>query len=344
MNLNFNNWACRLILILAVVSATNLCLKAQDPIFSQFYNAPLQLNPAFAGISDAPRFALNYRNQWPLFKDNFQTYSTYSLSYDQYFSKYSSGIGIVVLGDDAGGGFVKSTRAGFIYSYNLKLYSGLFLKSGIEVGLIQTNYDWDRFIFGDQLDEVSGPVGPGGTVFPSDETEPEKTNSTNLDLSFGSMVYTPDYYAGFTLKHINTPDISILGINDNLFEGLPLRWSLHAGAQFLLNNNSGIRTFLSPNALFVKQGDYIQINAGSYISFGSFFTGLWYRHANTNPDALILTAGLKKGMLKIGYSFDYTISKFGIANGGSHELGIVIDLGFNKKKKRDFNDCFQLFR
>ena len=39
--------------------------QAQDPEFSQYYAAPLYLNPAFAGTSVDHRFIANYRNQWP---------------------------------------------------------------------------------------------------------------------------------------------------------------------------------------------------------------------------------------------------------------------------------------
>jgi len=40
-------------------------MDAQDPIYSQYYTAPLQLNPAFAGNTDYPLFHANYRLQWP---------------------------------------------------------------------------------------------------------------------------------------------------------------------------------------------------------------------------------------------------------------------------------------
>ena len=56
--------------------------NAQDPAFTQFYANPLYLNPAMAGSHGCPRFALNYRNEWPQLSGN---YVTYSASYDQYF-------------------------------------------------------------------------------------------------------------------------------------------------------------------------------------------------------------------------------------------------------------------
>lgn len=54
-------------------------VKAQDPVFTQFYAAPLQLNPAFAGNTYAPFITVNYRNQWSGF-NSFKTYVTYAAS------------------------------------------------------------------------------------------------------------------------------------------------------------------------------------------------------------------------------------------------------------------------
>jgi len=330
--------------IVLVLFATVEVVDAQDPIYSQFYNAPLQLNPALAGISSAPRFAINYRNQWPFVDQSFQTYSTYSVAYDQYFDEFNSGIGVMILGDDAGNGLIKTNKISLIYSYNLVIENDLFVKGGIEVSALQTRYGWDQFVFGDQLDERFGLNTPGGTMIPTDEVRPENDATINTDISFGAVLYGPRYYAGVTLKHLNTPDNSILGINDNLFNGLPLRWSVHAGMEFPLNNNLSNPAFITPNVLFVKQGDFNQLNVGAYVSVNVLFAGLWYRHAKTNSDAIIGSIGIKKGIYKIGYSYDYTISDFGISNGGGHELGIVIDIGAGRKKKTIYNNCFQLFR
>lgn len=68
--------------ILLVTLMWSFSLQAQDPIYSQYYAAPIQLNPAFAGNTYTPHIAINYRNQWPSLN---QAYVSYSVSYSQFF-------------------------------------------------------------------------------------------------------------------------------------------------------------------------------------------------------------------------------------------------------------------
>ena len=76
-------------------------MQAQDPIYSQYYAAPLQLNPAFAGNTYSPHISINYRNQWPSLNN---AYVTYSVAYSQFFKDFNSGIGLMIQTDDAGQG------------------------------------------------------------------------------------------------------------------------------------------------------------------------------------------------------------------------------------------------
>ena len=96
--------------------------------------------------------------------------------------------------------------------------------------------------------------------------------------------------------------------------------------------------------LYVKQGDFAQINGGAYFGFGSFFAGGWYRHTTSNSDAIIGLVGLQKGVLKFGYSYDITISGLAGDSGGTHEFSLVFNLDANRSHKTDYNDCFKLFR
>ena len=53
-------------------------VNGQDPQFSQFYAAPLYLNPAFAGSTNQGRAGTNYRNQWPAVDANYTTLSAFA--------------------------------------------------------------------------------------------------------------------------------------------------------------------------------------------------------------------------------------------------------------------------
>ena len=88
-------------------------VQAQDPQYSQFYAAPLYLNPAFAGSAMAPRVNFNHRNQWPSLSANFVTSS---LSADMYFDKYNSGVGAMRHGYK--GAFEMSATLDYLFAYD----------------------------------------------------------------------------------------------------------------------------------------------------------------------------------------------------------------------------------
>lgn len=324
--------------LLLFLCVGQLDLKGQDPVFSQFYAAPLQLNPAFAGNTKAPFVTINYRNQWAGFAD-LNTYVTYAASFSQYIEGLNSGIGLMIEADDAGDGIYQTTRVGGFYSYKLQINKDLNLKFGIETSLVQTRLDWNKLLFGDQID-VSGEID-----LVSDEIQPDNATVAYADIGTGLLVYNELFYGGLTVKHLNRPDESILGINGNINSGLPVRFSIHGGAQIDLGGNKrGRSTFISPNLMYVKQGEFAQVNVGSYLGFGSIFAGAWYRHTTSNSDAIIGLVGMQKGIFKFGYSYDITISGLAGNSGGTHEFSLVFNLDANRSYKTDYNDCFKIFR
>ena len=330
------------IFILFAAFIWSFSVQGQDPIYSQYYAAPLQLNPAFAGNTYTPHIAINYRNQWPSLN---QAYVSYSVSYSQFFKKFNSGIGLMILADDAGQGLYKTNKIGGFYSYRLEMGNNLFLKLGVEASFIRISLGWDKFQFPDQLGPELGATSGGGTPFPTEEIRPESIENTYFDASAGLLIYSSHFYAGITTKHLNTPNESFLKINENLDSGLPLRLGLHAGYEFKIRegNKKKPASFISPNAMFVKQGDFGQLNIGAYGNLGIIFGGVWYRHGFANPDAAIVLLGVQKGGYKIGYSYDLTVSRLTLGrSGGSHEISLIMN--FDKPQKVDYNDCFGLFR
>lgn len=321
-------------------------VKGQDPIYSQFFASPLQLNPAFTGNTLAPHIALNYRNQWSTFTEGAQAYETYSVSYSQFSQQLNSGFGLMLLTDDAGQGLIKTNKIGGFYAYRLQITRDIFAKIGVEGSLIQTRLAWNQLTFGDQLDPFYGATTPGGTTLPSAEIAPDNLNRTVFDVSTGFLIYGPSFYGGLSLKHLNTPNESFLDVNENLNTGLPLRFTVHGGAEITLveGNKRKQGSFISPNLMYIRQSDFAQINVGAYAGFGMVYGGLWYRHANTNPDAAIVLVGVRKDFFRIGYSFDIPVNpSLSLGDsGGSHEISVIFN--FEKPFSYNYNDCFNLFR
>jgi type IX secretion system PorP/SprF family membrane protein len=321
-------------------------LFAQDPLYSQFYNAPLQMNAAMAGIGRGPQFRLSYRNQWPGLGN---IYTTYSTSYDQYIPSIKSGIGAQILTDNAGDGTLRTTGITGYYSYRLRLKNQYYIKGGMEAGFHHIALDWNKLLFGDAIDVGTGPISPGGVPYPSSEAIPQNASKRYLNLGAGVLMYSPDFYVGLGLKNVNSPDISFLtskNISGSTGNVIPLRISIHGGKNIMLyrGNKNTEPTFIALTGMFQRQGGFYQVNGGAMLSVNRVNGGVWYRHSLYNGDAVIAGFGVKAGALRINYSFDLTLSGLGLAQGGSHEVGIGINFDYLYPEKQDYNDCFAIFR
>lgn len=289
---------------------------AQDVIYSQFYANPLYLNPALAGAKLDQRITLNYRNQWPSIKKG---YVSYNASWDQQFNKISGALGVIVNADVAGGGVYNRFSGSGIYSYRIQATRYIVLNAAIEASYIQYKLDWNKLVFGDQIDIHTGNLEP------TREYVPAKLNIGNVDFSAGLLGgYKESLYFGVAVNHLTRPDIAFYDGSENR---LPMRWTIHSGVLidfFQGMDGEDIRNFsISPNFIYVQQGKFQQLNIGIYVNKFPFVTGIWMRHNFGNPDAMIALLGFQAKNYKIGYSFDYTISHLTNRSGGAHEISIA---------------------
>lgn len=295
-------------------------VQAQDPEFSQYYAAPLHLNPALAGISYGPRVNVNYRNQWPGIEDAF---TTYSVSYDQHINAINGGIGVSVLGDRVAGGLLNNYKADVMYSYQLALSDKYGVKLGVEVGVMQRSIDRDELIFQDQLN----PLDQSNTTPTTSEPLPDDLNKTILDFGAGGVFFTPNFFAGVGVKHLTEPDESFYDIETDNVQDLPLRAAFHMGGVIELNKIRNKDYYLAPTAMYIHQRKFSQINVGTQLNLGNIYGGLSFRHTFENSDALIALAGVNFEKWNLGYSFDFTLSELSIASGGAHEISLTLNFG-----------------
>lgn len=299
-------------------------VKAQDPEFTQFYANPLYLNPAMAGSKRCPRIGLNYRNQWPNLTGSFITSSA---SYDQYVDGLNGGIGFYAMTDNAAN-TLKTTRAAFMYSYKIPVTRKFSVNLAAEAAFFQKSVDWNKLTFGDMIDPRRG------FVYQTNDIQSGNAVS-NVDFSAGMLGYTEVFYFGIAAHHLTEPNESLIGNQNDENAKLPMKITAHAGAMIPMNTGGGSsysksKTYISPNILFRQQGTFTQLNMGLYIKSGALTYGVWYR----NKDAFIATVGLETDNFKLGYSYDVTLSKLGVASGGSHEVSLGLVFPCKPKKKR----------
>jgi len=297
---------------------------SQDMHFSQYYANPVYLNPAFAGTALCPRLIMNYRNQWPSIPG---TFVTYSASYDQHIDKISGGLGLMVQSDKAGEGTLKTNMISAIYSYRLPVNRFFSIKAGLQASYFQKTIDWDKLTFGDQIDSRYG------FIHYTAESRPQNLTKATPDFSAGILGFGESVYGGVAVHHLTQP-------NEGFFSEsrLPMKITAHLGGIIDLEKHRRRRKLedptLSPNILFMKQQDFQQLNYGLYFNKYPLVGGIWFRQDFKNPDAFIALIGIQTSVVKIGYSYDVTVSKLNNSTGGAHEISFAMQFNCRPKKVR----------
>lgn len=322
------------ITVIFFISWAKVC--AQDPQFSQYYAAPLYLNPAFAGTSAGHRFTANYRNQWPSVPTG---YATYAFSYDYHLADVKSGIGLLATVDQAGSANLRSTSIGFLYSYKVQISNHWVVTPGLYFGYSSRDIDFNKLIFGDQLEfESSGGV-------PSDDPSLGGLESVGFfDFGTGFLAYNQTLWLGVSAHHINRPNQSLIGQESEV----PIKTSIHGGIRIPLYYGPFKKprtSSIAPSFVYKNQGAFDQLDLGLHFLYEPVVLGLWYRGIpvqqnagdNISQDAVTIVMGMKFQDFEVGYSYDFTVSELGPISGGAHEVSLQYNLevmASNKPKKR----------
>lgn len=314
------------LLLCCWVVLSQLC--AQDAQLTQFYATPTYISPAFAGTGLQTRVGLVARDQWPSIPGAFVT-SNFAI--DHNLSNLSSGLGLMVHHDRAGSGALRYTSVTGQYAYEVQLKRKVFLRPALQVGYVNHAVDYSRLVFGDQL-------ARGGTVGTY-----ENMNGTSVnyaDMGAGLLFFTPKLWLGSAIHHLNRPNQSLL-LNESR---MPMKFSLHGGYRV------SVRTPVirkEPQSFvfafnYKAQQKFDQLDLGAYFESAPFFAGLWYRGlpifkryapGYANNDAIAILLGTIVNDVRIGYSYDITVSRLAGQSGGAHEITLGFEIVQRHKKR-----------
>lgn len=315
----------RVLIILLIVYAGIAC--AQDAHFSQYYSATSYLSPSLAGSSGEPRLSLNYRNQWPGIGN---VYETMLATYDMFFDKYNSGLGIMFLKDKAGSADLSQQNIVLQYSYRFRLNSKWQLIPGLQGSYSMTGLDFGKLQFGDA---VYNGYNSNYSESRSSLYDSGVESRSYFDFGTSVLLYSADMWYGFTVDHIGQPNESIVGQESRL----PFKLVGFGGVNVWKKNPRlrGPEKSVAVSYRFQHQNKSNQLDLGAYLYMPDFDIGLWYRGIPMfdkqapnyfNQDALVLILKYKVNGLKIGYSYDVTMSKLAAHSYGAHEISVSYEL------------------
>lgn len=302
------------ILVVFLVVFSVFITNAQDIHFSQFTNAPLQLNPALTGFTECNmRIGLNYRNQWNSISTPYVTQSAYidGKVTPKSFKRDWFGIGGLFYSDKAGEGALSNTKGMLLASYfkGLNRDNTFIIGIGAGIGIVNRSVDYNKLFFANQWD---------GTGFSNLLASNENYSDNSIfyaDFNGGILVsYTKSskfgYYGGISLSHINRPKDSFY----NNGHRLGRKTIIHGGLLASLGEN----LMINPQLMYSTQKKSSETILGANFRFEyevvNFYLGAWYRWARD----IIPVAGLEYNGFVLMFSYDVISSDL---NQGSNYRG-----------------------
>jgi len=325
----------RFLLLLISLLVASAGFSQQLPQYSQYMHNLYVVNPASAGMNDYLDVNLSFRQQWTGIDDAPRTYylsatgalgkrdkpTTRSLSIpisrpDLYRSapigsgkrKLKHALGGIAMVDEYGA--YQRTIVNIGYALHIPIGKKYYASIGASLGWAGLQFDNSGISLEDNADAIyHNFIGTG-----------DRANM--FDLNLGVMIYSDDLFLGYGLYQIMQNPVNFGGPETNA--QLSDHHYIMAGYRIGVSDRVGI----TPSAMVKNQGP-APVSFDVNLKFDldrKYWLGVSYRH----EDAVVAMLGLTiADLIKVGYSYDYTLSELNNFSNGSHEIVLGLML-FNK--------------
>ncbi len=305
----------RRLLIIGFIFLINLAHAQKEDMYSHYTYNLMSVNPAYAGLENQLTAILFHRSQWATFPGapRFQT-----AAINAPFGK-NVGLGFSFVNEQIGPERNIAIKAD--YSYTIRSEEKVKVVLGLKAGLNMLHINLVDL----ELDN------------PSDPAFLNNRQSILLpNFGFGVIVYTKDYYLGFSI-----PDLIVHNyLNNTIFSSSKL-WLSSKHYYFI-----GGALFPVSHSLSIKPSTYFQISRSiqdnKAVDIEADLSVILVYNKNLHAGISLRTGsriaalfGLKiLPNLDLGYSFDlYYTNKLQKYNGGSHELVLKYDMYIKRKSR-----------
>lgn len=301
-------------------------LKAQqDPQYTQFMYNKLPQNAGYTGAREVLSVRALYRNQWAGNKGGgiYRAPQTTSFTIHSPLKNDHFALGFFYTNDRLGQEHKNQFDVSF--AYRVALGKKVKLSIGINAGAY-----WYKYNASNEVAENPG--------------DPVLVNVSRVlpDVGAGLYIYHPNFYIGASVPNFVKGDLNsknsvgdarrvahFVGMAGGVIPaGKVLKIRPQIQYRYIADGVYKMpHTFDFNLSLLI----YNRVNIGGQYrtSFGNKNNGVKLQNPDSF-DAMIEVWATKQ--LMIGYAYDYTLSKLGNFNNGSHEIILGYDFGFEKKK------------
>ena len=276
----------------------------QDPMYTQYMDNLLVINPGFAGSKEDGNLLLVSRNQWVSFEG---APTTSSLSFNTPLQNQNIGLGFSILTDKIGP--QKQTGVYFDYSYFLNVTEDYRLGMGLKGGVS---------FYRAALTDLN-PIDPD-PIYSKDIYKNFLPN-----FGFGLYLFSDDTYFGFSAPNLIKNTISRDDYLTDYVQKEEIHIYLIGGKKFKLGQNIHLKTHSMVRYVRIAP---VTLDITAMLGIKEKF---WFGGMFRLGDSYGVLAQFKASdKMLIGYSYDLTYSELNAFNNGTHEIMFSYDFNIFK--------------
>jgi len=281
------------LLPLLFCSFSFLVLAQQDPLYSQYFNNPMLINPAFAGSNERLYAGAAYRSQWAGVDGGPVTYN-----FNSHMALVNNKVGVGLLAVQDQLGDIKNTSYGGVFAYRIKLSESTF-SFGMQAGF--TRYATDP-----NAVRVLNNPDPAFNQF----------TETKFNTGAGVLLQNERYTFGLSVPRMLASSVSQGGQSIQIYSQ---NFYLYGSYIFYVNE----RIQFKPSTLLrATAGTPISADLNANFIFNKLYTaGLFTRKFNTYGVLLQMVMN----NYRLGYVFELP-GKSSALNYTTHEISLSLSM------------------
>jgi len=285
----------KLLLPIILLATAISAYAQQDPLYAQYINNPMVINPGYTGINNVLNASLSYRTQWAGFEGapNTAAFSAHSSFFDNLV-----GVGLIVVRDQLGS--TTNTQVSAAGAYKIDFGEAQF-SFGMQAGVNSIKESSSELNVGDQ----------GDPLFSGDQT------FSKFNIGAGVVLKSPKYYLGLSIPRLINSKEEFDMVDAQLYQR-----HFYFGAGYIAHINATLA--LKPSVLVKGVADApvsVDYNASVVIN-DKYTAGLLTRNFETF--GLLAQVNFNHN-LRIGYVGEVPTNNSVGTEFTSHEISITID-------------------